>query len=245
MRAILLAAGLGTRLRPLTDTLPKCLVPIHDRPLLVYWLEALFGDRRIERVLINTHYLAEQVRAVVAGVPWRDRIDMVHEPHLLGTGGTVLANRAWCGRPPIFVAHADNLTDAPPSHIIDPHLAARSDVAMTMLAFRTSTPQNCGILELDDRRHVTVFHEKVADPPGNLANGAVYVFEDEVVDRIASLGRPVVDLSTEVIPALLPRIQAVEYGGFFLDIGTTEALAYARAHFPRFTTTNAARSDRT
>ena len=118
-------------------------------------------------------------------------------------------------------------------------------VLVTMLAFRTSTPQNCGILELDDRRHVTVFHEKVADPPGNLANGAVYVFEDEVVDRIASLGRPVVDLSTEVIPALLPRIQAVEYGGFFLDIGTTEALAYARAHFPRFTTTNAARSDRT
>lgn len=233
MRAILLAAGLGTRLRPLTDTTPKCLVPIRDRPLLVHWLEALFGDGRIERVLVNTHYLAEQVRAVVAAVPWRDRIDLVHEPQLLGTGGTVLANRGWCGRGPLFVAHADNLTDAPPAHIIDPHLAARSEVAMTMLAFRTPTPQSCGILELDARRHVVAFHEKVADPPGNLANGAVYVFEDEVVDRIASFGRPVVDLSTEVIPALLPRIQAIEYGGFFLDIGTAEALAHARAHFPQ------------
>ncbi len=233
MRAILLAAGHGTRLRPLTDTLPKCLVPIHDRPLLVHWLQALFDDARIERVLINTHYLAEQVRTVVAAVPWRDRIDLVHEEVLLGTGGTVLANRAWCGRGPLFVAHADNLTDAPPAHIIDPHLAAGADVAMTMLAFRTPTPRSCGILELDRRRHVVAFHEKVADPPDNLANGAVYVFNDEVVDRIASYGRPVVDLSTEVIPTLLPRILAIEYGGFFMDIGTTEALAYAGAHFPR------------
>src|SRR5262249_8220580 len=155
-------------------------------------------------------------------VPWRDRIDLVHEERLLGTGGTVLGNRAWCGRGPLFVAHADNLTDALPAHVIDPHLSARSEVAMTMLAFRPSTPQSCGILELDGQRHVIAFHEKVADPPGNLANGAVYVFNDEVVDCIASYRRPMVELSTEVIPALLPRVQAVEYDGFFLDIGTAE-----------------------
>ncbi len=210
MRAILLAAGLGTRLRPLTDTLPKCLVPIHDRPLLVYWLEALFDDRRIERVLINTHYLAEQVRAVVAGVPWRDRIDMVHEPHLLGTGGTVLANRAWCGRPPIFVAHADNLTDAPPSHSSTRTSPHDPDVAMTLLAFRTERRNTAASSSsMTAARHR--FHEKVADPPGNLANGAVYVFEDEVVDRIAALaGRSSIS-RRKSFPALLPRIQAVEH----------------------------------
>src|SRR5690242_13167440 len=149
MRAILLAAGLGTRLRPITDTLPKCLVPIAGRPLLVHWLESLLAESRIERVLVNTHYLPDQVRAVVAGLPYRERIDLVQEPQLLGTGGTVLANRAWCGPAPLFVAHADNLTDAPPSFIITPHLAQRSQVAMTMMAFRTPSPRTCGILELD------------------------------------------------------------------------------------------------
>ena len=190
MRALLLAAGLGTRLRPLTDSVPKCLVPIAGEPLLAHWLAALFADPRIERVLINTHHLADQVRAVVGSLPWRERVDLVHEPNLLGTGGTVLANRAWLGDGPVFVAHADNLTDAPVSHIIDPHLAARGSVAMTMLAFRTPTPSTCGILELDAQARVVGFHEKVANPPGNLANGAVYVFEPEVVDRIAVAGRP-------------------------------------------------------
>jgi mannose-1-phosphate guanylyltransferase len=232
MRALLLAAGLGTRLRPLTESVPKCLVPIAGRPLLTHWLTALFADPRIERVLINTHHLADQVTTVVGSLPWRHRIDLVHEPSLLGTGGTVLANRAWLGEGPVFVAHADNLTDAPVSHIIDPHLAARKSVAMTMLAFRTPTPGTCGILELDAQARVVGFHEKVANPPGNLANGAVYVFEPEVVDRIAAIGRPVVDLSTDIIPALLPRVLAVEYGGFFMDIGNNEALAWARTHFP-------------
>ncbi len=232
MRALLLAAGLGTRLRPLTQSLPKCLVPISGQPLLALWLDALFADPRIDRVLINTHHLADQVTTVVRSLPWQERIDLVHEPSLLGTGGTVLANRAWLGDGPFFVAHADNLTDAPVSHIIDPHLAARGSVAMTMLAFRTPTPSTCGILELDPRARVVGFHEKVANPPGNLANGAVYLFESEVVDRIAAIGRPVVDLSTEIIPQLLPRILAVEYGGFFMDIGTNEALGWARVHFP-------------
>jgi mannose-1-phosphate guanylyltransferase len=232
MRALLLAAGLGTRLRPLTESVPKCLVPIAGQPLLVHWLRALFDDPRIERVLINTHHLADQVTAVVGALPWRQRIDLVHEPRLLGTGGTVLANRTWLGEGPFFVAHADNLTDAPVSHIIDPHLAARKSVAMTMLAFRTPTPSTCGILELDAQARVVGFHEKVANPPGNLANGAVYVFEPEVVDRIGAVGRPVVDLSTEIIPPLLPRILAVEYSGFFMDIGTKEALSWARTHFP-------------
>jgi len=233
MRALLLAAGLGTRLRPLTESVPKCLVPIAGQPLLTYWLEALFADPRIERVLINTHHLADQVTALVRSLPWRHRIDLVHERTLLGTGGTVLANRAWLGEGPFFLAHADNLTDAPVSHIIEPHLSARGSVAMTMLAFRTPTPSTCGILELDAEARVVGFHEKVADPPGNLANGAVYVFEPEVVNRIAAVGRPVVDLSTEIIPQLLPRILAVEYSGFFMDIGTNEALAWAREHFPR------------
>src|SRR5258707_15359828 len=90
MRALLLAAGLGSRLRPITATTPKCMVMINGRPLLDYWLELLFGAG-VERVLINTHWLAEQVDAHVKASRWTSRIDLIHEGKLLGTGGTVLA----------------------------------------------------------------------------------------------------------------------------------------------------------
>lgn len=231
MRALLLAAGLGTRLRPLTAGTPKCLVPIHGRPLLAYWLEALLQDARIERILINTHHLAGQVKAFVEAWPTR-RLDLVHEPQLLGTGGTILANRAYFGGEPLFVAHADNLTDAAFGRLIDAHATADRDVLATLLAFRTSTPQTCGILELDVGSRVIGFHEKVKDPPGNLASGAVYVFAPEVVERIAARGHRMVDLATEVIPGLVHRMLAVEHHGFFMDIGTPEALDYAQRHFP-------------
>jgi mannose-1-phosphate guanylyltransferase len=232
LRALLLAAGLGTRLRPLTDRTPKCLVPIHGRPLLAYWLDDLLGGGRIERVLINTHHLHDQVEAFVAASPWRDRIDLVHEPELLGTGGTILANRAWLGGADFLVAHADNLTDFRIGRLIDAHAAAGPDNLLTLLAFRTENPRACGILELDDSGHVLAFHEKVGDPPGDLANGAVYVFAAEVLDRIAALGKPVVDLSTEIIPTLLPRVFALEHPGFFMDIGTPESLKRAQETFP-------------
>src|ERR1700749_2685580 len=94
MRALLLAAGTGRRLRPLTNTTPKCLVPVHGRPLLDYWLDLVF-EGGVERALLNTHWLPDQVQAHVAASRWRSRIDLVHESNLLGTGGTVLANRAW------------------------------------------------------------------------------------------------------------------------------------------------------
>lgn len=233
MRALLLAAGFGTRLRPLTDRVPKCLVPIHDRPLLAYWIDALLCDARIDRILINTHYLSDQVRAFVDDLSVRGRIELVHEPVLLGTGGTILANRTFFGSGPFLVAHADNLTDAPMGRLIDAHFAGGADILATLLAFRTLTPRTCGILELDGRDRVIGFHEKVADPPGNLANGAVYIFEPEVMERIASLNRAVVDLSTEIIPGLVPRIQAIEHDGFFMDIGTPEALDHARRVFPK------------
>lgn len=237
MRALLLAAGLGSRLRPLTEHTPKCLASIHGRPLLAYWLDALFAEGRIERVLVNTHHLHGAVEAFVAASRWRDRIDLVHEAELLGTGGTILANRAWFGDGSFMVVHADNLTDFAISALIDAHAAAGPDNLLTLLAFRTPNPSQCGILELDGGSRVVAFHEKANDPPGDLANGAVYVFSQEVVSRIAGLGKPVVDLSTEIIPGLPPRVYALEHTGFFMDIGTPEALRQAQESFPppRFT----------
>jgi mannose-1-phosphate guanylyltransferase len=230
MRALLLAAGMGTRLRPITDTLPKCLVPIHGRPLLDYWLDLLTPDT-VERIMINTHYLAQAVEAHVAASPERARIDLTYEPILLGTGGTIAANRAWLGDEPFLVCHADNLTDLDVAALVAAHATRPAGCLITMLAFRTDDPSSCGILGLDDRGVVTAFHEKVEHPPGDLANAAVYLMEPQVADFIVALGRPYVDLSTEVIPRFLGRMFALEHGGYHRDIGAPASLRRAEREF--------------
>lgn len=231
MKAVLLAAGLGTRLRPLTETVPKCLVPIHGRPLLGYWLDLLFKSGCVERVLINTSYLADAVRAFIAENEWRDRIDLVHETELLGTGGTIAVNRDWIGTEPCIIAHADNLTRFDVAGFIDRHRNRPSEAEITMMTFETDTPQSCGIVELDGAGVVQQFHEKVANPPGNMANGAVYIFEPGVCDFIKSRGKTFVDISTEVLPAYLGRIVVYPNTVYHRDIGTYESLAKAEQDF--------------
>ena len=230
MRALLLAAGFGTRLRPLTDTIPKCLVTIHGKPLLECWLDLLL-PRGIERVLVNTHYLPDAVQNFVTQSPWRDRITLVHEDVILGTGGTVLRNERFFGKAPFIVAHADNLSRFDVNAFVARHASRPPGVAITMMTFETDAPQTCGIIEQDSRGVVVAFHEKVANPPGRLANGAVYIFEPAVVDFLRDLGKQIIDLSTEVIPHFLGRIWTFQNTVYHRDIGTLESLAKAEAEF--------------
>lgn len=231
MKALLLSAGLGTRLRPLTLTTPKCLIPIHGVPLLDRWLAMLLSGG-IERALINTHYLPDAMRQHIRQSPWRDHVDLVHEPELLGTGGTVLANRNYFGDRAFFVAHSDNLTWFDADAFIMHHEARPPQVLITMMTFQTDAPQACGIVERDADGIVVGFHEKVANPPGTLANGAVYIFEPAVIDAMESLGKPIVDISTEVLPNFLGRIMTYENRTYHRDIGTLESLAKAHAEYP-------------
>ena len=92
MRALLLAAGLGMRLRPITNSVPKCLVEINGRPLLDYWIE-LLSQGGITEILINLHYMPKAVRAHLENCDYPIKITTVYEKRLLGTGGTLLKNR--------------------------------------------------------------------------------------------------------------------------------------------------------
>lgn len=230
MRALLLAAGLGTRLRPITDHIPKCMVPIQGKPLLGYWLDMLLPNG-VERVLINTHYLPESVRQFVASSRWQDRVELVHEEHLLGTGGTVLRNATFFGEEPFLLAHADNLTRFNAREFLDVHRGRAAGVEITMMSFDTDAPHTCGIIETDEHGIVIRFHEKVANPPGTRANAAVYIFEPSVIDFMASLARYVIDISTEVLPSYLGRMQVFHNSDYHRDIGTPESLARAEREF--------------
>jgi mannose-1-phosphate guanylyltransferase len=230
MRALLLAGGIGSRLRPLTETVPKCLVPIHGRPLLDYWFDQLF-EAGIERALVNTHWLAPAVEAHVRASRWASRLDLVHEPVLLGTGGTINANRDYFGGDAFIVAHADNLVSFSVANLLAAHAGRAADTDITMLAFETDDPRSCGILECDAVGRVKAFHEKVENPPGTLANGAVYVVEETVVHFIAAKGKAFVDFSTEVLPAFVGRIQMWKTDGYHRDIGNIESLKRAEREF--------------
>jgi mannose-1-phosphate guanylyltransferase len=221
---------LGTRLRPITNHVPKCLVTIQGKPLLAYWLDMLLPNG-IERVLVNTHYLPEAVNAFVKQSDWVNQIDTVYEPILLGTGGTVLSNQSYFSGQPFMVAHADNLTRFDVKRFIDAHENRASGTEITMMTFKTDAPQSCGIVELNSLGVVQQFHEKVDNPPGDLANAAVYIFEPTVISFLASLGRDIVDISTEVLPAYLGRIQTFLNEDYHRDIGTPESLALAELEF--------------
>jgi mannose-1-phosphate guanylyltransferase len=230
---LLLAAGLGTRLRPITDTVPKCLVPIQGRPLLDHWLSMLFAGG-IESVLINTHYLPERVRDFVASSPWRNQVVLSHEDRLLGTGGTILQNRNFFADKPFMVIHADNLSLFDVPAFIAHHATRPAGTSITMMTFDTDVPESCGIVELDHWGVVQRMHEKVPQPPGRRANAAVYVFEPVVIRFIESLGKPIVDVSTEVLPHFMGQISAFHNNRYHRDIGSLANLRKAEAEISAF-----------
>ena len=111
MKAFLLAAGLGTRLRPLTDSVPKCLVPVGGRPLLDVWLDNLRAAG-VDEVLINLHHMAEKVRSHLTAHRGEPRVWTSYEHTLLGSAGTLVAGRQFIGSDEVFlVVNGDDLTD--------------------------------------------------------------------------------------------------------------------------------------
>ncbi len=227
MRAILLAAGLGTRLQPLTHDIPKCLVEIGDQPLLGHWLDALFQSG-IDSILINLHHHSEQVENFVQERSDRSSVHLVYERRLLGTAGTVRENYDFFRGEAGLVLHADNFCTANISKFICAHEARPKEAALTMMTFVTDSPMACGIVELDEQGLVQEFHEKVASPPSNLANGAIYVFEPEILDFVRASGGQVRDISEDVLPQFLGRIFTWRADGDLIDIGTMANLEKAR-----------------
>jgi histidinol-phosphate phosphatase family protein len=232
VKALLLAGGLGTRLRPLTDTVPKCLVPVAGRPLLDYWVDRL-DEAGIREARINTHALAGQVRAHLAQLNGRDRVHLVeaHEPVLLGSAGTVAANADLADDADLVViVYADNLSDISLRPLLDYHRGHADP--WTMVLFRAPNPRACGIAELDAEGRVVAFVEKPERPASDLANAGLYVLDADAYREVARLGA--FDLGFDVLPRFVGRMRGWVWGGYHLDVGTHEALERARRDAPVF-----------
>jgi len=217
MKALLLCAGYGQRLRPLTHNIPKCLVPICGKPLLQVWIERL-QFVGITEFLINTHYLNDKVEEFIKSSEFSNKIKIVYENKLLGTAGTLVKNfNFYKNDPDVMLIHADNFCITNFKLFIDTHLNRPSQCDMTMMTFKTDDIKSSGTLILEDGV-VSHFFEKDEKSKSNIANGAVYILSNKLCKWIKK--NNYTDFSNEVIPELMNKIFTFHNKNIHIDIGT-------------------------
>lgn len=229
-KVLVLAGGLGTRLRPLTDRMPKCLLEIAGRPLLDYWFDR-FAEANLEEVLINTHHGPGEMRKYIDQVNelGRFRLQEAFEPELLGSAGTIHANRGFADdADDVVIVYADNLSDVDLKDLIRFHRSHEDP--LTMMLFRTSQPELCGIAQMDKEQRIVSFAEKPEQPNGNLANAGVYVVTANAYREIADMNA--FDLGYDVLLKFVGRMRGWEWEGYHCDVGTPESLVHARKDAP-------------
>src|SRR6185312_4243608 len=173
MKAFLLAAGNGTRLRPLTDNVPKCLLPIQGVPLLEIWLRNCKAAG-ITDVLVNTRAHTEAIRKFAAEQKTGVRIRIVEEPELLGSAGTLAENREFvAGEESFFVLYADVLTNVDLRRMLAFHTQKR--LPATLGIYKVPDPSRCGIVTMDENSLISNFMEKPMHPASNWAFEGVMV----------------------------------------------------------------------
>tara|TARA_B100001989_G_scaffold76128_1_gene52366 strand:+ start:2519 stop:3232 length:714 start_codon:yes stop_codon:yes gene_type:complete len=234
IKALLLSAGFGTRLKPITNKIPKCLVRINNIPILEHWLVKL-EKLGIDEVLINKHYLAEQVEEFLKERAKSNlKITQVYEEYLFGTAGTLIKNKSFFYQSNILFIHTDNYTTSDLSGLLESFTNRPKKCLMTMLTFDCLDPKSCGIVEVDSQGIVKSFHEKIANPPTNLANGAIYLFNYKLIDSLINEVTEFTDFSCDVIPKLINQINTWKVDKFFIDIGTPDSLKIACNHKDTF-----------
>jgi mannose-1-phosphate guanylyltransferase len=228
LKAFLLAAGNGTRLRPLTETTPKCLLPVGGAPVLEIWLHVCrrFG---IDEVLVNVHSHAEMVREFIRGHPIGSRVQVVEERDLLGSAGTLLANREWVSSERMFwVFYADVLHQVDLAAMLKMHQARTP--AATLGIYRVPDPSRCGVVTVNEQGIVVEFVEKPARPTSDLAFSGLLIGTQALLDAIPAK-RPV-DIGFDVLPQLAGRMLAYEISDYLIDIGTMENYERAQTTWP-------------
>jgi len=184
MRAMIMAAGIGTRLRPVTDVLPKPMVPIANRPAL-YHILSLLKRHGITEVVINLHHLPELITDYLGdGSALGMEIAYSFERELLGTAGGVKNNAAFLGEDTFLVMSGDALTDADLTGLVSAH--RRNGSIATMSVKEVADPSEYGVVVADDEGRVVGFQEKptIEEARSRLCNCGMYVFEPEILSHI-------------------------------------------------------------
>ena len=226
MKALILAAGFGTRLGKLTENKPKALVEVGGKAILDHNIRKLI-DAGISEILINTHYLSDQVEDFLKKQPYRDIVTTVFEPSILGTAGSVKTNWDFFENSDFLIMHGDNYFEAELKSLLGAHVNRTTGTIMTMATFNTTSPELCGTVLTDSDGIVVDFYEKTTESCSLRANAAIYVVSAESKMFFLSLSSTENDISFNIIPKLLGKIQEHFLPGDFIDIGSPTGLAAA------------------
>jgi len=228
MKAFLLAAGQGTRLRPITDNVPKCLVPICGVPMLKIWME-ICRKTGIEEVMVNLHTHVDSVRSWLEANANGVRVLLAEEETLLGSAGTLLANRDWVSSESCFwILYTDVLTNADLRGMLEFHLERRP--AATLGLYQVPDPSRCGVVCFDEQMLIRDFVEKPTHPKSRWAFSGVMIGTPGLLNQIPS--RHPVDLGFDVLPRLVGQMLAFPISDYLLDIGTLENYQKAQTTWP-------------
>jgi NDP-sugar pyrophosphorylase family protein len=229
MKAILLAGGQGTRLRPLTLNTPKPIVPIFGRPFLHYQIDRILQVPEIDEIVLSLNYQPQRIEAVFGdGSHLGTRIRYVVEPSPLGTAGGIKFASQGIGDT-IVAFNGDVLTQIDLAAVIALHRARRATA--TVVLTPVENPAAYGLVETDAQRNILRFVEK-PDPAQittNHINAGIYVLEPSTFDRIPD-GVPW-SIERQYFPSLVERREpfvAHLYDGYWIDIGTPAK--YAQVH---------------
>lgn len=227
MKAVVMAGGEGSRLRPLTINRPKPMVPLVDRPVMEHIIE-LLKRHGITEIVVTVQYLANVIQDHFGdGSAFGVHIDYSLEDQPLGTAGSV-KNAEHLLSEPFLVISGDALTDFDLSRIIAAHEASGAMATITLT--RVSNPLEYGVIGLDEEGHVRQLLEKPSwgEVVSDTVNTGIYVLDTEVLKYIEQ-GKSV-DWSKDVFPAMLEQqeiVKGVVAEGYWTDVGTIEE--YMRA----------------
>jgi mannose-1-phosphate guanylyltransferase len=223
LKALILAGGLGTRLRPLTLTRPKHLLPIANRPHIEHIFDLLL-EHGVKEAVLLTSYLAETFEQTVrAGEARGILLEVTHEEEPLGTAGAIKNAESLLGDEAFLVFNGDILTDADLTSITGWHRDKGAEA--TIVLSPVENPSAFGVVPTDEDGRVLGFIEKPLrdEAPTNLINAGIYVFEPSVLERIPS--GEVWSAERQLFPGLVDEgaaLYATAIDSYWMDVGTPD-----------------------
>lgn len=222
MKAMILAAGLGTRLRPLTEEISKPMVPIVNRPVMEHIVD-LLAKHGFRELFVNLHYHPDVIKRHFGdGEQWGLSITYSFEEELLGTAGGVKKLERELGGDTFLVISGDALTDLDLSALLAFHREHGS--IATLVITPVSDPSKYGVVITDDEARITGFQEKPSREVAKsyVANSGIYVFEPEVLDMMPS---GFYDFGSQLFPRFLEEgieFYGYKHGDYWNDVGSLE-----------------------
>jgi mannose-1-phosphate guanylyltransferase len=232
-KAFLLAAGNGTRLRPLTDVMPKCLLPIRGVPLLQLWLDNCEAAG-IREVLINVHSHPEKFRDFVSNSNSGVKVHIAEEKNLMGSAGTIAEHQSFvAGEDAFFVLYGDVLTNMSLLEMLAFH-QSRKELA-SLAIHQVPDARQCGVVSLDSNAVIKAFKEKPDHPESNWVFSGVMIARPQVLELVP-MKRPV-DIGFHLLPMLAGKMAAFKISGYLMDIGTLQNYEAAQSSWPGLNST--------